>query len=290
MARAVLLLGSGAALVALGSRLLPRSDQSAADTLPRRIVRTAATVPGAPAVALVAAALGGTSLAAGAAYGGPVFAFALMGAALLVEGRPLPAPGRTSMLVAAAALVAGALPVADQVIERAEAVLLLTAYVLLLSPRGSTGADGTGRGRTVTRSLLGLGALLGGAVLLAVGGSGFAEAAVLAPGFVGAALVGALAWLGRPGRRGGRASGGGDGRGTDRIFDVIPFLAVAVPGAAAVVRPLEVDSGATSALIALAVMYAVTATPLLARGRAGRAVGASLILTYGGWLVLASRI
>jgi len=62
-----------------------------------------------------------------------------------------------------------------------------------------------------------------------------------------------------------------------------------VPGAAAIIRPLTIDSGASTAFIAASVISALVATVLMARQRAGRTLGVALIGLYAVWIVLAPR-
>ena len=77
---------------------------------------------------------------------------------------------------------------------------------------------------------------------------------------------------------------------TGNLFGTVAAFSTGVLGLAALVRPLAVDSAATSAFLAAAALYAVVAAVFLARGRAGKPTGLAILAMYGLWLALASRL
>jgi cation:H+ antiporter len=112
----------------------------------------------------------------------------------------------------------------------------------------------------------------------------------LTAGFIGAAIIGALAALDEvllevlPLRR------GVPELATGNLFGTVAAFSTGVLGLAALVRPLVVDSAANSAFLASAALYAVVATAFLARGRAGKLTGVILIALYAIWLAVASQL
>src|SRR5207342_1397995 len=83
------------------------------------------------------------------------------------------------------------------------------------------------------------------------------------------------------------------GAARDRLTGFVLATALAfsagVPGLAAIIRPLQIDSGANLAYLAASALVTVLAAVLLARQRAGRLLGAFMLLGYAGWIVYAYR-
>ena len=254
--------------------------------------------------ALIAAGRGQTSLAAGETFGTIVFLFGVgFGVALLISRGPVEAPSRPMVLWPAATLVLGALAVSDQEVTRYEGVSLLLAYLLYLSmvlrerePAEAVGGhvkDEAEEAPGVPPVLLllgGLALLYVGATLMVDGGVRILDRTGLTAGFVGAAVIGALASADEvlleilPIRRGLTSLA------TGNLFGTVAAFSTLVVGLAALVRPLIVDSAAASAFLAASVLYTIVATAFLTRGRAGKGVGVALILCYAGWLAFSSQI
>ncbi len=210
--------------------------------------------------AIVAAAKGQTALAAGEVFGTLAFLYGgALAVALLVARRPVASPGAEMVLAPAAALFSVAVVASDTEVSR---VALLT--------------------------VAGLGALYGGATFLVLGGVRVLERTQLAPGFIGAALVGVLVSLDEvvlevlPIRR------GQDDLATGNLFGTVAAFCTAVIGVAALVRPLDLDGAGMATLIFATALYAFVATVFLLRDRVGWIVGAVLLASYLGWLVLAA--
>jgi len=257
---------------------------------------------------LVAAGRGETQIAAGGAFGTIVFLFtAAFGAALVLARRPVPAPPPISLAAPSVGVWACALAISDRFVSRTEGLLLLglyVAYVVLLvrsrrdrddaDPHGEAedapAAPDEGHLRWVLLTTCGLALLSVGALALVVGGSRIAAASGLASGFVGAAIIGALTSLDEvllevlPVRRGQPDLALGNLLGTLMAFTT------GVPGLAALVRPLSLDSGANLAFLAAAITYGIVATVFFARKRAGRALGAVLLTLYVLWLLYAGSV
>jgi cation:H+ antiporter len=125
--------------------------------------------------------------------------------------------------------------------------------------------------------------------LLVAGGGRLVDLTALSAGFVGAAVVGILVSLDEvlleviPIRRGDPALA------TGNLFGTLAAFTTGVPGLAALVRPLILDGAAAAAYLAAALLYFVVGTWFLVRGRAGRLLGATVLLLYAAWLALASR-
>jgi cation:H+ antiporter len=254
--------------------------------------------------AVAAAARGETSLAAGTVVGTVLFLYGpAFGTALIVARRPIPAPEPLLVLTPALHLVAGAFTLADRYVARIEGLFLVVmylAYVGLLLRLGRTPVaigEMEREAARAPRSAPMAALTLGGLAMLAVGGTvavggatRFAAATGLAAGFVGAAVLGVLVSLDEvllevlPIRR------GTPELATGNLFGTLPALAAGVLGVAALVRPLDVDSAAAAGYRAMAFLYAVVATALLIRGRAGRVLGGFVLLCYAGWLVIASTL
>jgi cation:H+ antiporter len=256
--------------------------------------------------AVAASARGETALAAGEIVGTVLFLYgAAFGAALLVARGPIPSPGPVLVLAPALHLVAGAFALTDRYVARLEGVFLVAmylAYVGLLVrggriPQGTTEiereADRAGRGRRPVSAALAVGGLAlvaAGATVVVAGATRFTEASGLAAGFVGAAILGVLVSLDElllevlPVRRGQAELA------TGNLFGTLPAMAAGVMGLAALVHPLDVDSAGAAGYLAMAFLYAVVATVFLARGQAGRWLGAFVLVSYAAWLVVSSTL
>jgi cation:H+ antiporter len=151
-------------------------------------------------------------------------------------------------------------------------------------------ARGLRAGSTLARTVLGLGLLTAGAWALVAGGIRILDRTGLREGFVGVAIVAVLSGLDEvmlevvPVRRG-RPS-----LATGNLFGTIAAFPTAVLGIAALVRPLPADTTANLALIVGAALYALISAVFLLRGRAGRVLGAVLVLAFPAWLVAASQL
>jgi cation:H+ antiporter len=257
--------------------------------------------------AIVGAARGETAIAAGEIFGTVLFLFsAAFGAALLFARQPVPSPEPAMVLVPAALLVAAAAALFDRFVGRFEGILLVALYVSYVAAvirMGGRYAQGRGEelssdsgGAPRSAVLLvgftgvGLALLIAGAWVLLSGGARLVEETDLLAGFVGAAVLGVLVSLDEvllevlPIRR------GAPELATGNLFGTLAAFCSGVLGVAALVRPLDVDSGGAVAFLGAAFLYAVVATVFLLRGRAGRVVGAFVLACYGAWLVAASVI
>jgi len=255
--------------------------------------------------ALVAAGRGQTSIAAGEAFGTIVFLFsAAFGAALLVSRKPVPAPSLEMVLLPALALATGAMTLNDHVVTRLEGGGLIGIYLLYIAAviwEGHTAQmkaeeieresrEGLRKLPPVVLLLVGLGLVYLGATVLVDGGIRILDRTSLAAGFVGAALIGALASLDEVLLEVIPVLRGMPELATGNLFGTVAAFATGVIGLAALVRPLEVDSAANSAFIAASILYTVVALAFLVRGRAGKAVGLIVLFVYALWLLLAARI
>ena len=305
---AILLLAGGAAVLALGAEAAIRGAGRFAKA--RRI---SPFVLGAllfgvdvesVGAALIAAGRGQTALAAGEAFGTVVFLFsAALGAALLLTPKPIESPSLQMVLLPGGTLVAGAAALADRVVTRFEGVALIGAYAIYLGIVVLEGAGAEARAEEIVKEaeegprlpplvllLGGLGLVYAGATVLVDGGVRLLSHTALAAGFVGAAIIGALASLDEvflevlPVRRGFPELAIGN------LFGTVAAFSTGVLGLAALVRPLQVDGAGATAFLASAALYSVVATAFLARGRAGKLVGVSILALYGLWLALASRL
>jgi cation:H+ antiporter len=253
------------------------------------------------AAALVAAGKGQTSLAAGEAFGTIVFLFsAAFGAALLVSRRPVESPSVGMVLLPAGSLVTGAIALADSVVYRGEGVVLIGLYVLYLNlvlregrvakasaDRAEREIEEGPRLPPLLLVLAGLALVYVGANLLVGGGIRILHRTSLSEGFVGAAIIGALASADEvflevlPVRR------GIPQLATGNLFGTLAAFTTGVLGLAAVVRPLSVDGVAASAFVMAALLYTIVATVFLVRGRAGRLTGLVILASYAAWIVWA---
>ena len=257
------------------------------------------------AAALLAAGRGETSLAAGEAFGTIVFLFSAgFGAALVVSRKPVLSPGPSMVLAPAVTLAAGALALFDSLVTRLEAGALLVIYAMYVSIVVWEGRQARARGEHIRQeateearvrippALLLAGGLVlvyAGAHVLVEGGLRVLDRTSLAAGFVGAAIIGALAAADEvflevlPVRR------GMPGLATGNLFGTAAAFSTGVLGVAALVRPLEVDSAAGFAYVAAATLYAMVAIPFLLRGKAGRLTGIAVLAAYGAWLAVGSQ-
>jgi len=253
--------------------------------------------------ALVAAGRGQTSIAAGEAFGTILFLFsAAFGAALLISKKPVEAPSREMVLLPALALVTGAMAISDQVVTRLEAGGLVGIYLVYIGAVIREGRAAQIRAEEIEREaqegprlpsgvllLLGLGLVYVGATVLVDGGIRILDRTSLAAGFVGAALIGALASLDEVLLEVLPVLRGMPELATGNLFGTVAAFATGVIGLAALVRPLEIDSAASSAFIASSVLYTVVALAFLFSGRAGKVVGMVVVAIYALWLLFAAR-
>jgi cation:H+ antiporter len=258
---------------------------------------------GAAIAVLVAAVRGDTAIAAGAAFGAIALSTALgLGTTLLLGARSLDAPGPAALLVPVAGLLIAAIVLHDLEITRPEGVALILLYVLAVSALSRQGWEprslelrlpGTGTGERATPSwawgALGIALVVAGAYILVAGSRRVADVSGLTPGFAGAALVGALAVAARAGAEAVRTSQGALDLGSGSLLPTVLAFSTGVPGLAALIHPLVLDTGVTTVFLAASILSCMAATVLLARGRAGRVLGLFLLVGYAGWLVFAAR-
>jgi Ca2+/Na+ antiporter len=76
---------------------------------------------------------------------------------------------------------------------------------------------------------------------------------------------------------------------TGNLFGTLAAFTTGVPGLAALVRPLFLDGVAAAAFLGVALLYFVVGTVFLVRGRAGRLLGATVLIIYAVWLAMASQ-
>jgi len=253
---------------------------------------------------LIASGRGQTALAAGEAFGTVVFLFsAAFGVALLLAPRPIASPSTQMVLLPAATLLAGAAALADRVVSRPEGGALIGVYGIYLGIVLLDGRSAQAKAEKIVREaeegprlpplvLLvgGLALVYAGASVLVTGGVRLLSRTGLAAGFVGGAIIGALASLDEvflevlPVRR------GIPELATGNLLGTLASFSTGVLGLAALVRPLEVDGAGATAFLASAALYTVVATAFLARGRAGKVVGVAILLLWGLWLAFASRL
>jgi cation:H+ antiporter len=253
---------------------------------------------------LVAAGRGQTTLAAGEAFGTVLFLFsAAFGAALLVARKPVESPSREMVLLPALALATGAIALSDQAVNRFEGVALIGIYLVYVGAVLREGRAARLRAEAIEREaregprvpagfllVVGLGLVYVGATVLVDGGVRLLERTSLTAGFVGAALIGALASLDEVLLEVVPVIRGTPEIATGNLFGTVAAFTTGVIGLAALVRPLEIDSAANSAFIGSAVLYTVVALAFLVRGRAGRGVGVIVLAAYALWLVFAARL
>jgi len=204
-------------------------------------------------------------------------------------------------ILPAGAIAMGTVALADQVVTRAEGVVLILVYAVYLNTVIREDRAVRAARERVEREIQegpGLPALLlllGGLALVYVGASVLVSGGVrilartsLSAGFVGAAIIGALASADEvllevlPIRR------GVPDLATGNLFGTVAAFTTGALGLAALVRPLVVDSAARSAFVAAAALYAIVATVFLLRGRAGKLTGLVVLAAYAAWIVWAS--
>jgi cation:H+ antiporter len=304
------LLAGGAVILYVGAEAAVRGAAGLARALGLRAFVLGALLFGVDieglGAALVAAARGDTSLAAGEIFGTILFLYgAAFGAATVVARKPVPAPDRLMVLAPGVHLIAGAFAISDRYVARLEGVLLVTLYLAYVGlvvrqgrlPPGAAeeieregGRAPRSRGLLAVMTLGGLALIGAGAAVLVAGGARLAVEAGLAAGFVGAAVLGVLVSLDEvllevlPIRR------GAPELATGNLFGTLAAFSTGVLGLAALVRPLDVDAPGAAAFLAAAFLYAVVATVFLVRGRAGRRLGIFVLACYAAWLVAASAI
>jgi cation:H+ antiporter len=254
--------------------------------------------------ALIAAGRGQTSIAAGEVFGTVAFLFsAAFGVALLLAPRPVESPPVDMVLLPGVAIVVGAATLTDQVVSRPEGALLLVVYAAYLTMVLRQRRPVEVRAEEIVREaregprlppvvllVAGLGLVYAGATVLVEGGTRVLLRTSLAAGFVGSAIIGTLAALDEVLLEVLPVLRGMPELATGNLLGTVAAFTTGVLGLAALVRPLEVDSAASSALLAAAVLYAIVATAFLWRGRAGRWVGLTLIVMYALWLAYAVRL
>jgi cation:H+ antiporter len=254
--------------------------------------------------ALIASGRNQPAIAAGEAFGTIVFLFGVgFGIALLVARGPVRSPSQPMVLWPAAGLVLCALALWDERLTRYDGFVLVLAYILYIGAVLREGHAARAVGEHIeheaseARRVPPVALLIGGLVLVYVGANVLVGGGIrildrtdLTAGFVGAAIIGALASADEvllevlPVRRGMTELA------TGNLFGTVAAFSTAVIGLAALIRPVDLDSSAESAFLAAAVMYTVVATAFLVRGKAGKVVGVTLVLLYGTWVVLAARI
>ena len=256
------------------------------------------------AAALTAAGKGQTQIAAGEAFGTIVFLFAVgFGAALLLSPKPVSSPSQAMVAVPAFAMVAGSLTMYDQVVTRGEGAALVIVYAIYVALVVREGRAAKARAGEIEREaaegprvppavllLGGLALVYVGATVLVGGGVRILERTTLAAGFVGSAIIGGLAALDEVFLEVMPVLRGLPELATGNLFGTVAAFSTGVLGLAALVRPLELDTAATTAFLAAAVLYAVVAVVFLVRGQAGRLTGVALLLVYGLWLAFSARI
>jgi cation:H+ antiporter len=255
--------------------------------------------------ALVASARGQTAIAAGEAFGTIVFLLSLaFGLALLLAPGPVPAPSASMVLLPAVPLLGAAMAISiDRTVSRWEGAALVSLYVAYLGLVLWEGRAAQARGEEIAREaeegpripalpllVMGLVMVYTGAVVVVEGGARLLDHSGLTAGFVGAALLGSLAGLDEvalevlPIRR------GLPELATGNLFGTVAAFSSGVLGLAALVRPLHVDAAGVTAYLVGAMLYCLIAAVFLKRGRAGKVLGAAVLIAYAGWLVYAARL
>jgi cation:H+ antiporter len=309
MALTLALLGGGALLLFLGAEAAVRGATGLSRSLKIPAFALGALLFGVDieglGAALVAAGRGQTEIAAGESFGTILFLFSLaLGAALLMARSPVPSPAPGMVALPALPVIACAVAISDRFVARWEGALLVViygAYVVMVILRANgakeeeAGARESPGGSTKWGGLAlltaaGLGLVYLGATVLVAGGVRLVDLTTLSAGFVGAAVVGVLVSMDEvllevlPIRRGEPELAMGN------LFGTLAAFTTGVPGLAALVRPLTLDGAAAAAYIAVAVLYFVVGTGFLARGRAGRLLGGTVLVLYATWLALASMV
>jgi len=256
--------------------------------------------------ALIAAGKGQTAIAAGQTFGAMAFLLGVgFAVALLVTRRPVATPIPSMVLLPAGCLLAGGLAIHDQLVTRAEGLalaLLYGVYVYAVVQEGRSvraraveieREAATGRAAAIPPGPL----LAGGLALVFVGATWLVDGGVrilgrtgLSAGFVGAVVIGALAAADEvllealPLRR------GVPELATGNLFGTVAAFSTGVLGLAALVRPLVLDPASTVAYLAATALYALVAAVFLARARAGKVLGAVLLVAYGAWIYVSLHV
>jgi cation:H+ antiporter len=310
MALTLALLTSGALLLYVGAEASVRGATGLSRSLKIPAFALGALLFGVDVeglgAALVAAGRGQTEIAAGESFGTILFLFSLaLGAALLMARSPVPSPAPGMVALPALPVIACAVAISDRFVARWEGALLVViygAYVVMVILRAN-GAQGgaeeaerpspegsTKWGGLALLTAAGLGLVYLGATVLVAGGVRLVDQTTLSAGFVGAAVVGVLVSMDEvllevlPIRR------GEPELATGNLFGTLAAFTTGVPGLAALVRPLILDGAVATAYLAVAVLYFVVGTGFLARGRAGRLLGGTVLVLYATWLALASMV
>jgi cation:H+ antiporter len=256
--------------------------------------------------AVLAAARGQTTIAAGLAFGTIIFLFGVgLGLALLVAKGPIPSPSAMMVIAPAVPLAAAALAISDQQVTRVEGallVLLYGGYVFSVLSEGRSvrhraaeleheaGAVKGSAGRAAALAGRGLGAVFVGAWLLVDGGVRLLSTTQLSAGFIGAAIVGTLAGLDEVLLEALPVMRGTPDLATGNLFGTLAAFTSAVLGLAALVHPLVLDAASELALLGGAAMYAFVSVVFLLRGRLARPLGLVLLAAYVAWLAYASTL
>src|SRR5918996_870947 len=254
--------------------------------------------------ALVAAGRGQTQIAVGEIFGTVLFLFSMaFGLALILAREPVPAPPPMMVVAPAVSMTAAAAALFDHFVSRPEGAFLLGLYVMYLVfviREGAAAKERTearegeaDKGAGQRLALLtggGLVLLYVGATLLVTGGARLVDRTTLSAGFIGAAIVGTLASLDEvlleilPIRR------GTPDLATGNLFGTLAAFCSGVLGAAALVRPLDLDGAAATAFLGAAVLYAVVATAFLVRREAWRGTGLLVVAFYVVWLLFSATV
>jgi cation:H+ antiporter len=304
MALTLALLGAGAVVLYLGAEAAVRGAAGLSRTQRIPAFALGALLFGVDleglGAALVAAGRGQTEIAAGESFGTILFLFSLaLGAALLLSRTPVPSPSPAMVALPALPVIACAVAITDRYVARVEGLLLVViyvGYVVMVVMRGDAPDreldEAPAAGRPLGLGMLTAGGLVlvyVGATLLVAGGGRLVDLTALSAGFVGVAVVGILVSLDEvlleviPIRR------GEPELATGNLFGTLAAFTTGVPGLAALVRPLILDGVAAAAFLGVALLYFVVGTTFLLRGKAGRLLGATVLILYAAWLALASQ-
>lgn len=325
MAVTVALLAGGTALLYLGAEGAVRGAGSLARLLRVSPFALGALVFGTDLESLgatvVASGRGETQIAAGEAFGTILFLFGpALGIALLLARGPVPSPPPRMVALPAIPVAFCATVIADRFVARWEGALLVATYAAYLmivwaestarrldreEAGGDPEAEPVGgpalpvppvalRQRSPHR---GAALLAGGIGLLYVGGwvvvGGASRLVALTPlsaGFVGAVVLGFLTSLDElllealPIRR------GEPDLATGNLFGTLAAFTTGALGIAALVRPMDLDSAANLAFLAVAALYALVGTTFLLRGRAGRGLGVAVLAAYAVWVAITALV
>jgi len=256
--------------------------------------------------ALLAAGRGQTELAAGEAFGTIVFLFGVGFAfALLLSRGPVKAPSDLMTIAPALPVFAAALAVYDRYVSRLEGLLLVLLYAVYVATVVWEGRSVRQRAaeleheaeevrtsgrRAAIIAVAGLAAVYGGAWMLVDGGVRILSHTGLAAGFVGAAIVGALASLDEVLLEALPVIRGAPEMATGNLFGTVAAFSTAVLGLAALVRPLFLDSSADVTFLAAAAMYAIVAVFFLLRGELSKPMAFVLLGAYVAWVGYAATL